>query len=252
MTGTELPKINKISVSDLRQVLALGWGDFINAPLYGLFFGGFYALGGILLVSGVFVYDMPWLAYPMVIGFALLGPFIATGLYEVSRRLEQGEATEWAGILGVVWQQKNRELGWMAFILLFVFWVWMYQVRTLVAVFFGASGFASLHGFLNAVFFTQQGIVFLIVGNLVGAVISLVLFSLTVISCPLLLDRETDVVTAMITSIRVVKASPLVMLGWGIAVVLLILLSTVAAFLGLLAVLPILGHATWHLYRRAV
>ena len=136
--------------------------------------------------------------------------------------------------------------------MLFVFWVWMYQIRTLVVIFFGSAGFADLGGFLDAVLHTQNGITFLLVGHLVGAVISLVLFSITVISCPLLLDRDLDFVTAMITSIRTVVGSPAVMLGWGAFTVIAILLSAGTFFFGLLFVLPILGHATWHLYRKAI
>ena len=128
----------------------------------------------------------------------------------------------------------------------------MYQVRTLVVVFFGSSGFASLGDFLDAVLYTQNGMVFLMVGHLVGAVISLILFSITVISCPLLLDRDIDFVTAMVTSVRTVLVSPLVMLGWGAFAVIAVILSAASVFFGLVFVLPILGHATWHLYRRAI
>ncbi|MEM9330885.1 MAG: DUF2189 domain-containing protein [Pseudomonadota bacterium] len=244
--------IKEAAFEDLKQALALGFKDFACAPQFGLFFGGFYALGGLFLVYGVFSLQMSWLAYPMVVGFSLVGPFVATGLYEVSRRLETQGDLNWTGVLGIVFQQHRRELGWMAFVMLFIFWIWMYQVRTLVAVFFGSSGFADLSGFLDAVLTTQTGWLFLLVGHLVGALISLVLFSLTVISCPLLLDKDIDFVTAMLTSIRSVLKSPFVMLCWGVFVVLCVILSALPAFLGLLFILPILGHATWHLYRRLI
>ena len=247
-----LPEVRAIKISDLRESLALGWQDFRSAPQFGLFFGAVYALGGIILISSVVWLDIAWLAYPLVVGFALIGPFVATGLYEVSRKLEQQAPLNWADILGVIWNQHRRELGWMAFVMLFIFWVWMYQVRTLIAVFFGFQGFATLSGFIEAVFTTSNGLVFLTVGHLVGAVISLVLFSLTVVSCPLLLERDIDIVTALITSVRSVIAAPIVMLSWGVFVVLAILLSAIPAFIGLIVVLPILGHATWHLYRRIV
>lgn len=245
-------KVKRATFADLKYSLEMGIKDFIKAPLYGLFFGGVFALGGILLFYGMFALQMFWLAYPLLIGFALIGPFIATGLYEVSRRLETERPLSWSEVLTIVWSQHRRELGWMAFVMLFIFWIWMYQIRTLVAVFFGSSGFADIEGFINIVFTTQDGLIFLLVGHVVGAVISLILFSLTVVSCPLLLDKDVDFVTAMMTSIRAVLNSPVVMLFWGGFVVISVILSAVPAFLGLLIVLPVLGHATWHLYRRLI
>ncbi|MGI9351355.1 MAG: DUF2189 domain-containing protein [Rhizobiaceae bacterium] len=249
---TQSLTVNPVTVSDLKYALSRGIGDFIKAPQYGLFFGAFYALGGLALFYGIFSAKIFWLAYPLVIGFALIGPFIASGLYEVSRRLEEGKQLSWSRILGVIWEQHRRELGWMAFVVLFIFWIWMYQARTLFAIFFGSAGFATFEGFLDAVLNTGDGLTFLLIGHVLGAVISLVLFALTVISCPLLLDRETDFVSAMLASIRTVFKSPIVMIGWGIFVVVSIMLSAIPAFAGLLIVLPVLGHATWHLYRRAV
>lgn len=247
-----LPVVNKLTFADLRAVLSLGFTDFKRAPLFGIFFGAVYAIGGLVIMAGIFSLNMAWLAYPMVIGFALIGPFIATGLYETSRRLEKDIPLDWNGILGVVWDQHRRELGWMAFVMLFIFWIWTYQIRTLVAVFFGFEGFATLNGFLEAVLTTTNGLTFLAVGHVVGAFISLVLFTITVVSCPMLLERDIDFVTAMITSVRSVLASPFVMLSWGIFVVVSVLLSAIPGFLGLVVVLPILGHATWHLYKRVV
>lgn len=244
--------VRRARLEDLRFALAEGWADYRKAPQYGLFFGAVYAIGGLALVAFALFLDLSWMVYPMVVGFALLGPFIATGLYEVSRRLGSGEPLDWKSVLFVIAEQRRRELGWMAFVMLFIFWVWMYQIRTLVAVFFGSKGFATFEGFMTAVFTTETGWLFLLAGHAVGAVISLVLFSLTVISCPLLLDHDVDFVTAMLTSIRTVLASPFVMIGWGAFVVISVLLSALPAFAGLLLVLPVLGHATWHLYRRLI
>ena len=248
----EMPQVRKIGFSDLREVLGLGWRDFMRAPKFGMFFGGIYALGGLLIFYVFMKLKLGMLVFPMVFGFALIGPFIASGLYEVSRRLEKGTPLVWSEVLGVCWNQHRRELGWMAFVMLFIFWIWMYQSRTLVAVFFGTKGFATLPGFLEAVFTTSTGATFLLVGTLVGATISMILFTLTVISCPILLERDVDFVTAMITSVRAVTTSPIVMLSWGAFVVLAVIISAIPAFLGLLIVLPVLGHATWHLYKRVV
>lgn len=242
--------VQTISFKDLVDVLKAGLSDFFAAPLIGLVFGATYVAGGVGLVAFVMFLGMPWLAYPLVIGFALIGPFVATGFYEVSRRRESAQPIIWSEVFGVIWQQRRRELGWMAFVMLFVFWIWMYQVRTLVAVFFGSQGFATLDGFLTAVFATQNGWTFLFVGHVVGATIALVLYSLTVVSCPLLLERDVDFVTAMITSIKAVTQSPVPMIAWGLLVIACVVAAALPAFLGLLLVLPVFGHATWHLYRR--
>jgi len=244
--------INPVTFQDLKEILMLGIKDFVNAPLYGLFFGGIYVTGGLLLVSLFFVLDIEWAIYPLAIGFALIGPFIATGLYEVSRRKEAGSELHWRSILGVIWEQKNRELGWMAFVMLFVFWVWMYQARTLFVLFFGFGGFATLDGFVEVIFSTSNGLYFLAIGNALGMIISFVLFSVTVISCPLLLDRNVDFVTAMLASIRTIIKSPVVMIFWGGLVITSVVISMLPAFLGLFVTLPIFGHSTWHLYRRVV
>lgn len=244
--------INPVTFQDLKEVLLLGIKDFLSAPLYGLFFGGIYVLGGLLLVGLFFVLNIEWAIYPLAIGFALIGPFIATGLYEVSRRKEMSAELNWRSILGVIWEQKNRELGWMAFVMLFVFWVWMYQARTLFVIFFGFGGFATLEGFAEVIFTTSNGLYFLAIGNVLGMLISFVLFSVTVISCPLLLDQDVDFVTAMVTSIRTIVKSPVVMIFWGGLVITLVILSMLPAFTGLFITLPIFGHSTWHLYRRVV
>lgn len=251
-TASSLPQVQAITFTDLWHVLKLGWADFLAAPQFGLFFSAIYVVGGLSLFAFVLWFELHWLAYPLVIGFALIGPFAASGLYEVSRRRELGLPLSWAEILTVVGRQRSRELGWMAFVMLFVFWVWMYQARTIFAVFFGFQGFASFDGFLAALFTTSNGWMFLLVGHLVGAIIAMVLFTLTVVSCPLLLDRDADFVTAMITSIRAVAASPTTMIAWGLFVITAVVLAAVPAFLGFLIVLPVFGHATWHLYRRVV
>lgn len=247
-----MPGVNALTPADIRAALMEGLSDFARAPLFGLFFGGIFALSGIVIVLALTLWNMPWMIYPVAIGFPLVGPFAAVGLYEVSRRLEAGRPLIWSEILSVVWAQRRRELSWMAFAMLFVFWVWMYQVRLLIALFLGRMSFATLDKFLTVVLTTPQGWLFLTVGHVVGAALALILFSITVISIPLLMEREVDFVTAMITSVRTVVASPVAMLSWGVVVTLCVILACLPFFLGLLVILPVLGHATWHLYRRAV
>jgi uncharacterized membrane protein len=207
---------------------------------------------GLLLVWGAVWLGAIWMIFPAALGFPLVAPFAAAGLYEMSRRLQRAERFGWSEILTVMANQRKREMGWMAFVTLFVLWIWFYQFRTVLVIVLKDSSFSDLDGFLNTVFFTPEGWTFLAIGTCVGALLSLVLFSVTVVAMPLLLDRDVDFVTAMITSVRVVTENPVVMITWAAVISLTMLVSLVPAFLGLIFTLPILGHATWHLYQRAV
>jgi uncharacterized membrane protein len=251
VTAPRVPKLRTVGFSDIAEALRRGVQDFLRAPLYGLFFGGVYALGGIAIYAFLIVYDAPWMILPIAIGFPLIGPFVAAGLYEVSRRLAAGQKLSWQAVLVTVFRQRERQLGWMAFVVLFILWLWMYQIRLLVALFMGLSGPASLEKFLVAIVSTQNGLTFLVVGTAIGLVLALVLFSTTVFAMPMLLDTDIDFVTATVTSIRGVLASPVTMLGWGVLVTAATIIALVPLFLGLLVVLPVLGHATWHLYALA-
>ncbi|NOC92211.1 MULTISPECIES: DUF2189 domain-containing protein [Ruegeria] len=248
----DMPQVNKITTDDIRASLKAGFSDFLARPVLSGFFGLFYAVFGILLVWALIWLGQIWMIIPAIVGFPLVAPFAAAGLYEMSRRLQKGESFGWAEILSVMANQRKRELGWMAFVTLFIFWVWIYQVRLWLAIILQNASFSDFDGFLNTVFFTPQGWIFLAVGTCVGAFLSAVLFSVTVVAMPLLLDRDTNFISAMLTSLRVVSESPAVMLGWAAIISVTILLSLVPAFLGLIFTLPILGHTTWHLYQRAV
>ena len=228
--ATTMPTVKSLSFVDLQACLKNGISDFAHAPSYGLFFGGVFVLIGLFIIQSLFVWEKAWLMYPMLIGFPLIGPFAAVGLYEVSRRRQSGEPLAWNKILGVIREQSSREIRWMAFVLLFIFWIWMYQIRLLIALFLGRMSFATLGEFTHVVFGTPEGILFIIVGHIVGALFALVLFSTTVISFPLLLEREVDFITAMITSFKTVLASPFVMLSWGVFVTLAVMASFVPAF----------------------
>jgi uncharacterized membrane protein len=251
ISGKVDPVVRRIAAADIAEALSAGLRDFQALPLYGLAFGALYAGGGILIVLCLTAFGMVYLAYPLAAGFAMLGPFVATGLYEVSRRREAGQAVSIGGVWASV--RARGEIGWMAFVTLFVFVIWMYQVRLLIALLLGLNAsFSSLREFITVVLTTNEGLLFLAIGNAVGAALSLVLFSLTVVSFPLLLDRDVDFVTAMVTSVRAVVTSPLPMIGWAAVIVILLAVSAVPWFLGLLVTLPVLGHATWHLYRRII
>jgi len=251
VSGKVDPVVRRITTADIAEALSQGLRDFQAMPLYGLAFGALYAVGGIIIVLSLTRFGLVYLAYPLAAGFALIGPFVAIGLYEVSRRRETGQPIS----LGAIWSavMSRSEIGWMAFVTLFFFVIWMYQVRLLIALLLGLNAsFSSIREFINVVLTTNDGLLFLVIGNLDGAALSLILFSLTVVSFPLLLDREVDFVTAMVTSVRAVVMSPVPMIGWAVVVVVLLIVSSIPYFLGLVVTLPVLGHATWHLYRRIV
>ena len=248
----KMPEVRSITLADVKDALRAGVTDFARAPLFGLFFGAFYAAGGLFILAALTVFDTAWMIIPVAIGFPLIGPFIAVGLYEVSRTLARGELLNWNKVLLVVFRQKDRQLGWMAFVVLFIFWIWIYQVRLLLALFFGFKTFSSVGDFLTLTTTTGEGLGFLFTGTLVGAFLAFVLFSSTVIAMPLLLDRDIDFVSAMITSFKTVFKNPVPMIGWGIIVTALAIIALLPAFFGLLFILPILGHTTWHLFTRAI
>ena len=242
----------RLDVADIRHAVGAGWRDFTRRPLLSGFFGLFYCLFGLAFMAGLLWFDRVWLILPLAVGFPLVAPFAAAGLYDISRRLERGEDFTWRDVFTVIWAQRNRELGWMAFVTLFVLWFWLYQARLLLAIFLQSLNFSSFVRFLDVVATTTNGWLFLGVGTLVGAFWASVLFTVTVISMPLLLDRQIDFVSAMVLSIKTVFKNPVVMIGWGLIIAALVMASMIPAFAGLIIVLPVLGHATWHLYRRAV
>ena len=245
------PQVREILVNDLLDVLAAGVRDFRAAPLYGLFFGGIYALGGWALILLLVYFDLPFLVYPLAVGFAFVAPFVATGFYAVSHCLEEGEALSWGLVFGAVRRAAGREIGWMALVTGFSLFIW---IDIAVLMFFGFLGIRSLNAteLLTEILTTPMGILFLVLGNGVGAVISLVVFSFSVTSFPMLFHRDVDFVTAMGTSVRVVVLNRRAMVAWCITIAVLIAACLLTGLLGLFVMLPILGHASWHLYRRAI
>jgi uncharacterized membrane protein len=243
--------IRTLERDDLITALGKGWRDFKTAPLYGLFFGGIYACGGLLILALVFIFNAPYVGYPMIAGFALIAPFVAAGTYEVSRRLERREALSWAHVLGAVWQRGGKELGWMALVSVFSLIIWVDFAIFLFLMFFGLH-IPSFQDLVIIVLSTQDGIIFIIFGHIIGALIATSVFSITVISFPLLADKDVDFITAMITSVRCVMHNPLHMIAWAALIALLLLFAILSGFLGLFVILPVLGHASWHLYRRII
>lgn len=245
------PEVLILEMDDLRAALVAGWVDFRAAPLFGLFFAGVYVAGGWLILYALTASGQIWWTLPAAAGFPILGPFIACGIYEVSRRLETAERLSWTAILGVIMRQKDRQIPSIAVVIVVFFLFWNFLAHMIFALFMGLQAMTNISTSLD-VFFTANGAMMLLIGTLVGAIFSGVLFALTVVSLPLLLDREIDFVTAMITSVSVVLTNPKVMLVWGLMIAVLLFVGIALGFLGLFLTLPLLGHATWHLYRRAL
>lgn len=245
------PAINPLTPTDILDALDQGIRDFRAAPKYGLFFGAFYAAAGWLLISLVYYLDHPYLAYPMATGFALFAPFAVTGLYDVSRRLEQGEELSWTAVLGSIKAVSGRELAWMAVVTVFTLIIWLDIAAFLFFAFMGFGGGTS-DNLINEILTTLRGWVFLAIGNLVGAILAAIVFSYSAVSFPMLYDRNVDFVTAMVTSVKTVLKNPWAMTVWAIIIAVHLALSLISLFAGLIVVLPILGHTTWHIYRKAV
>jgi uncharacterized membrane protein len=245
-------EVGVATIDDVKQALRAGLHDITKRPALSICFGLVYALFGGILISGLLVFSHVWILIAVGVGFPLVAPFLAAGLYEISRRLKRAEPFTSSDIFLIVFKQRQRQLGWMALSVLFVFWMWAYQVRLLLALFLQNQGSLSIESFFSVVFTTSEGATFLIVGTLIGAFLATVLFSITVISMPLLMDKNIDFVTAMITSVNTVRKSPVVMLGWGAVVGALTLLAIAPMFLGVIIIFPILGHTTWHLYERLI
>ncbi len=247
-----VPEVLALDLSDLTHALRQGWRDFLAEPFYGAFFSLVYVIGGWLLVFAFTAKGQVWWTLPAGAGFPILGPFIACGFYEISRRREAGQGLRLAGVLGAVFRQKDRQIPSMAVVVVVFFLFWNFLAHMIFALFLGQATLVNVSSSL-AVFATPEGLAMLAFGTAVGAALATLLYALTVISLPMLLDdREVDFVTAMLSSVALVRTNPVLMLGWGALIAGMVFLGMAALFFGLLVVLPVLGHASWHLYRRAV
>jgi uncharacterized membrane protein len=236
-------------LADLRAAFAAGWRDFLAFPAYGLFFASIYVITGLGLYFALYQWGAGSWPLALAAGFPMVAPFTAVGLYEVSRRREAGLPLGWRVILGSLRGRGDEQVMSMGVILFVAFGFWLMIAHGIFAVFLASSssGSESLE-FL----FTEAGISMLLVGSVVGGAIALALFSITVVSLPMLVDRDVDFITAIITSCKVMRANGKTMLFWACSIALLLFIAMAPYFLGLLVVLPVLGHASWHLYRRAV
>ncbi|MEL6877881.1 MAG: DUF2189 domain-containing protein [Pseudomonadota bacterium] len=240
---------NDLTIADLRAAFAAGWADFRAYPQFGLFFGSIYVLAGLFLLFALFEWrEIGWLV-PVTAGFPLIAPFVAVGLYEASRRREAGLPMEWGAILGALRGRGDEQILSMGVIVFVAFSFWMIVAHGVFAIFMAESGVGS-ESF--EIFQTTAGIMMLVVGSAIGALMALAFYSITVMSLPMLVDRQVDFLTAIIVSLATMRGNKGVMLVWACTIAVLLFLAMLPVFLGLIVALPILGHATWHLYRRVV
>ena len=251
-TGTRLPVVRKVSPSDLVTVLKKGVDDFWAMPTHVVFIGIVYAVAGLLIARAALGYEFVPLLYPLVAGFALLGPFAAIGLYELSRRREMGRDTSWRHMFDFLHSPSLGSIAVLAVLLVVVYLIWIATANGMYVTRFGHQNVTSLTAFINQIVTTPQGLSLFVVGNAVGLVFAAAVLSLTVVAFPLLLDRHVGIATAMATSLVAVAKNPLTMVLWGLIVAFGLFLGALPFLIGLALVIPILGHATWHLYRAVV
>jgi uncharacterized membrane protein len=245
------PRIRAITVDDITASLREGADDFRAMPAFGMTIGLLFALGGMALMGLAMQLDSLVLVFPLLAGFALIGPFAAMGLYEASRRRDAGQVVGVGDIFNVRRATTNANIMFLGFILLFALFVWVRVASVLYALFYGLSPLP-LDGLLTDVFTSMRGFSFLLVGNAVGAAFAMVVFSITVVSFPYMLEKNVDPVTAVALSVSAVAKNFFPLAGWALFVGVALAASWAPFFLGLIVVLPVLGHATWRLYKRMI
>jgi uncharacterized membrane protein len=248
----ELPAVRTIEFSDLRDALAKGWDDFSVMPSHAIFLTLIYPLVGIFLIGLAFGFNVLPLLFPLAAGFALIGPVAAVGLYELSRRREAGLDTDWTHAFDALRSSSLPAIVALGLLLMGIFLAWLGSAQALYQSLFGYLPPQSYWHFIHDVFTTTAGWKLIFWGNLIGFGFAVWALVISAVSFPLLVDRDVGAAAALTTSLRVVVANPVTMAAWGFIVAALLFLGALPAFMGLAVVMPVLGHATWHLYRKAV
>jgi uncharacterized membrane protein len=246
------PVVRKITPADLKEALSKGFDDFWAMPSHLVFLGLIYPIVGTCLAAVTFTSNALPLLYPLATGFALVGPLAGVGLYEISRRRELGLPTSWRDAFEVLKSPSLPSIIAVGVMLLVIFLVWLTTARMLYESLFGYAAPTSYPQFLNQVLTTPEGMQLIVWGNLLGFVFAVAVLSISVVSFPLLLDRDVGAAVAVFTSIKAVAMNPLTMALWGLIVAAALFVGSIPLFVGLAIVMPVLGHATWHLYRRVV
>src|ERR1700694_301697 len=244
--------IRKIRLSDLSDALRLGWEDFKAVPSHAIILCVIYPVLGLVLFRMVLGHSVLPLLFPLAAGFTLIGPFAGLGLYELSRRRERGEeAAAWHAI-DVLRAPSFGAMLELGTLLLVLFGTWIATADAIYIATFGHTPAASMPDFATRILTTPEGWSLIIVGCGVGFLFAVVALCVSVVAFPLLLDRHTTAIDAIRTSLRAVMKNPVTMAAWGLIVAVLLVIGSLPFFVGLAVVLPVLGHATWHLYRKVV
>jgi uncharacterized membrane protein len=246
------PVVRRISMDDLALALRRGLEDLGPARSDVIFLCLVYPLAGVVLAAAAFRYELLPLLFPLASGFALLGPVFAVGLYEMSRRREQGQVPGWADAFRTVRSPSFGAIFLLGLILLVIFLIWIACAQGIYSLTLGPAPPESLESFARDVLTTSAGRWMILIGCAVGFLFALLVLAIAVVSFPLLLDRDVGLATAVATSVRATLANPVPVAAWGLIVAVALVLGMLPLFLGLAFVLPLLGHATWHLYRRLV
>jgi uncharacterized membrane protein len=244
--------IRKIGLKDLKDALAYGLDDFAAMPSHVIFLSLIYPIVGFVLARLAFGYDVLPLLYPLATGFALIGPLAAVGLYELSRRREQGLDTHWTHVFDVRKSPSFGAIVAMGVLLMLLFLAWLATAQAIYQSLFGVLAPSSITQFVREVLTTKTGWMLIVLGNGIGFLYAVLVLMISVVSFPLLLDRDAGAAVALWTSVRAVAANPVAMAAWGLIVAVLLVIGSLPFFFGLALVMPILGHSTWHLYRKVV
>jgi uncharacterized membrane protein len=247
-----VPVVRKIAMSDLKDALAKGIDDFRAFPTHVIFLSIIYPVIGLLLAGFTLRYDLVPLLFPLAAGFALIGPFAAIGLYELSRQRELRHDVTWWDAFGARRSHSTDGIIALGVLLLIIFVLWIAVAQAIYVACFGYTPPELIPDFMRRVLTTPAGWTLIIVGNGVGFLFAAVVLTISVVSFPLLLDRDVGAVVAVLTSVRATLKNPLVIAAWGLIVAALLLLGSLPLFVGLAVVMPVLGHSTWHLYRKLV
>lgn len=247
------PAINHVEVADVWDALRLGWQDFLATPTQLVFLGVLYPLIGLIAARATSGGDLMALFYPLVAGLSLMGPVAALGIYELSRRRERGYAVSWLDAFAVLRSPAILSIAALALMLLAIFGLWVFAADRIYATTIGSVAQPSSVGeFFDLVWNTPEGWRLILIGNGVGFLFAVLVLTLTVVSFPLLLDRDVGPGVAVQTSVRAVAANPVPMAVWGLIVAGLLVAGSLPLFIGLAVAMPVLGHGTWHLYRKVV